>query len=383
MKIKWNIVNRTGEASDTIAPKLRPKITKLEKLLTHFPQDTVHLQIILDARPHDKTYQVRLNLRVPSDVLHVASESHSLVGAFGEAVRMLVRRLKRLKARYRRDHEWKHRSGKPMPEQAVAFAEAPLPNEEGPQTQVDTIVEVLKEDYGRLLGFVARQINEHVLSGSVPKGAIEPHDVVDGVAELVLHFPERKPESMDYRTWCSSLAFQQTRDAVQSCAEKMTTQVSVDLDVEPGSPSAGEDDMEPEEFALNLLQRQLEPDEQTLADTIPDTHIDSPYSYVAKEDLLSNLAELSRQWPKADREIFQLHFMEGLSIDDVAHAFSDNRESVEASVSSLRARLRTVLADLVGIDGIVAPSPNQLGAYATHLRRVNDDVAGGKPEGEL
>ena len=190
MKIKWNIVNRTGEASDTIASKLRPKITKLEKLLTHFPQNTVHLQIILDARPHDKTYQVRLNLRVPSDVLHVASESHSLVGAFGEAVRMLVRRLKRLKARYRRDHEWK------------------------------------------------------------------------------------------------------------------ATQVSVDLDVEPGSPSAGEDDMEPEEFALNLLQRQLEPDEQTLADTIPDTHIDSPYSYVAKEDLLSNLAELSRQWPKADREIF-------------------------------------------------------------------------------
>ena len=376
MRIKWNIVNRTGQISELLGAKLRPKITKLEKLLAHFPQDAVHLQIILDSRGSDKAYIVALNLRVPSDVLHVSKESQSLVAALDEGVNALVRRLKRLKARYRQDYAWKHRRGEEMPEQAMAFAEVPLPEAEGPQTRSDAVVEVLAQDYERLLGFVARQLNEYVLSGDIPKGAILPADIVDRIAEQVLGYPGRKPQSMDYRAWCSSLAFQQTRDAVRRYAEETSITVPVDLDVAPEPAPAGEDDFEPEEFALNMLQSQLEPEESTLADTIPDPHAEPPDLHVARSDLLSRLHEMSRRWPKVERETFHLHFLEGLSAEDVAHAFSCDRASVDAAISRLRGRLRTLLAEMSGLEEPQPPSDRQRTSYARHLRAVADDVRG-------
>lgn len=94
---------------------------------------------------------------------------------------------------------------------------------------------------------------------------------------------------------------------------------------------------------------------------------------MVKNELLSSLSEMSRRWPKVEREMFQLHFMEGLSIDDVAHAFACDREAVEASVSNLRARLRTVVSGMAGGQCGGETIPEQVAAYSTHL----DSLAAG------
>jgi RNA polymerase sigma factor (sigma-70 family) len=116
----------------------------------------------------------------------------------------------------------------------------------------------------------------------------------------------------------------------------------------------------------------LEPDEATLADFIPDPHIEAPDAEVGREDMLTALGRLSRQWPKIEREVFQLHFLEGMSIDDVAHAFECTRSAVDATVTRLRARLRTLLSEMTGTQGVVAPSSTKKEAYHRHLR----DLAG-------
>ncbi|MBN2130102.1 MAG: HPF/RaiA family ribosome-associated protein [Sedimentisphaerales bacterium] len=370
MIINWNIVDRAGQDHDVIAAKLRPKIAKLEKHLAHFPRDAVHLQIGLDSRASDKTYEVTLNLRVPSDVLHVSKESESLIAALDEGVNTLVRRLKRLKARYRKDHTWKHRRAERIPEREVAFTEGPLPARQGPQSREDAVVEVLKQDYACLLGFVSRRLTEYVGGGSIPRGAIDPHDIVDCVAEYALRNPELKPESMDYHSWCSSLAFRETRKAVRLYAEEARISVTVDLDSSPEAVPNGDDDLEPEELALNLLQNYLEPDETTLADLIPDPHAESPETEVARMDMLAALRSVSRQWPNTDREIFQLHFLEGMSVDDVAHAFGCERAAVETAVSRIGARLRSVLTELTGTGEKVRPSAERAESYAKHLHAV-------------
>jgi len=372
MSIKWNIVNRTGELYAEVQQKLQNKIGKLEKHLEHFPQDAVYLQVILDARASDKTYEVALNLRVPSDVLHVEKESESLVAALDEGVNTLVRRLKRLKARYRRDHAWKRR-GRDLPQRDVAFAETAVLEGEGPQTFEDTVVAVLEQDYERLLAFVARQLNEYILSGSIPRKAIEPRDIVDAVAEQALRHPEQKPRSMDYRTWCSSLAFRQTREAIRQWARETSVAIPVDLDVAPEPVVPGDDDLEPEEFALNLLQRQLEPDEATMADVTPDPNAEPPDTQLQRQDMFAALQQVVRGWPKLERETFQLHFLEGLSAEDLAHTFACERTDIEASISRLRARLRTVLSETAEIGAGEGPSAAQAAAYGKHLREVVAD----------
>lgn len=384
MRINWNIVNRSGEAYDAVADRLRPKIAKLEKLLEHFPADAVHLQIVLDTRPADKTYEVSLNLRVPSDVLHVGKESHSLVAAVDEAVHTLVRRLKRLKARYRKDHAWKHRREPAAPERPAAFAETPLREHEGPQTLTDTVVEVLKRDYERLLGFVSRRLQEHVVAGTLPDGAVDAHDIVNRVAEEVLRHPGLKPEAMDYRAWCSALAFQQTRQAVRRFAREANVSVPFDLGVAPEPPPAGEDDMEPQAFALNALQERMEPDEPTLADITPDPQSLPPERGMAERgmaergtgraDLLAGLRRASRAWPAIERETFQLHFLEGMSVDDLAQAFACERSAVAGTVARLRARLQAMLSEQ---EEISRPAPaSRPEGFERHLRALADDASG-------
>jgi len=366
--ITWNVVNRTGEDHDTIAARLRPKISKLAKLLSHFPQDAVHLQVILDSRAHDKTWRITFNLRVPSDMLHVEKEAKSLTGAMDDCADTLARRLERLKARYRQDYTWKHRRGEKMPERDSAFSVAPLPEEEGPKTHADAVVEVLKKDYERLLGFVNRQIEEYVFSGTIPHGAIEARDVVDRVAEDVLRHPAMKPQKMDYRAWCSALAFRETRKAVRRYAEEKSLAVPVDLDVSP-APSDDEA-LEPEEFALNLLQSRLDPEKLTLADTIPDNQAEPPDSQIEKAELVAMLRRMARGWPKPERETFELHFLEGMDAENIAQAFQCGRADVDSTIARVRGRLRTLLAQTEEETSRLKPSTAQTAAYARHLMNV-------------
>ena len=50
-----------------------------------------------------------------------------MVTALDDALNTMVRRLKRLKARYRKDYLWKHRRAAEQPERALDLVETPLP----------------------------------------------------------------------------------------------------------------------------------------------------------------------------------------------------------------------------------------------------------------
>jgi len=366
--ISWNIVNRTGEAFTTVAEKLRPKISKLAKFLTHFSPDALHLQVVLDRRTADKAYVVALNLRVPSDVVHVEKESQNLWTAVDECVHALSRRLQRLKARYRQDYLWKHRRAVALPTREVAFAAMPLPEHEGLQTYEQAVVEVLKQDYGRLLGFVSRRIHEYILNGDIPARALDPKDIVNRVTERALREARYKPARMDYRTWCSALAFQETRKAVRRYIEQQNLAVPVDLEV---VPERTEDDaLEVEEFALNLLQSRLEGEEARLADLIADTRAERPDVEVEAKEVVVMLSNLARNWPKVERETFAMHFLEGMSADDIAQAFQCPREDVEAVIARIRGRLRTLLAQTVEETRDLKPMREEVEAYSRHLAAV-------------
>ncbi len=363
MIIQWNIVNLTGQELDVDRTEIRQKIRKLEKLLSHFPEDAVHLQIIVHARPSDRQYQVHLNLRIPSDVLQAAVESRSLLGAIAEGEKTLARRLKRLKARDTKAFAWRHHRARMRPERAAAFNETPLPDHEGPQSYADVVIEVLKKDYGRLLGFVTRQLEEYVLAGWIPEGAIEPDEIVGLVAEEVLSNPDSRPKSGDCRAWCSSVAFRQTRKAVRRYAEEKQIAVPIDLDASPDVFADGEDD-------LDLLRHAPGTDGPIAADTIADPRTVPPDEEVDRHDMLAALRAMARRWPKIDREVFHLHFLEGMSVEDLAHTFGCERAAVEAIVARLQARLQALLSEMTDLQDGAKPSSAQSRSYAKHLSSV-------------
>jgi len=338
MAIAWNIVNHTGEAFEFVSDKVRQKIRKLENFLRRFPQDSVHLQIILDEVAKRKAYTVSFNLRIPSNVLCVSKESKSLVQALDEASRTLLQRLEKDKSRRRREHLRKRCR---KSEQLVTeFAEVPLAVGAKPQTQADLISEILEENYERLLRFVKRQINEYIVAGTVPEDAIDPRDIVDQLAQEALSNPDSKPKDMDFPTWCASLAFRHTRKAVRQYLTDSSLSVPIDLDVEPDIDERPLDDLEAEEFALNILHDVIEPEEATLADYIEDTRIKPSDVTSAERDMVATLRDNARSWPKIDREIFEMHFLEGLNAADIAVALQCDRKDVVRSLDRIQNTLR-------------------------------------------
>jgi ribosomal subunit interface protein len=339
MTIAWNIVNHTGEAFELVSEKIRRKIVKLETLLRHFPQDAVHLQITLDEESKRKAYVVGLNLRVPSNVLHVSKESKSLVKAIDEAVRTLLLQLEKDKSRRRREHLMKHRDRKAAPP-AIPFAEKPLAQGTHPQSRADLIQKVLAEDYERLLRFVSRQIHGYVAEGRLPRNAVDPRDIVDQVADKALSKPEAKPADMTYPAWCTSLAFKRTRETVLRFVSESARKVPVDMDLEENVDGETLDGLEIEEYALSVLHDAIEPEEATLGEYIADTRAAPSDVTLGEKEMLATLRESTRAWPQLERSIFEMHYLEGLSAAEIAVAMDREAEQVKRSLSRIQNTLR-------------------------------------------
>ena len=351
MSISWNVVNNTGEASGFVSYEVHKRIRKLEGRLRGFPRDTVHLQVILSERGHAEAYFVALNLRLPSDILHVTETSTTPFKALDAAVRALLRRLAKHRSNRRVDH------GSPGSMGGVAtspaFTDEPLTKGASPQTQADLVADVLEADYARLSRFVGRQLDEYVAAGTLPNGAIDPRDIVDGVAEEVLREPRLKPKRTTYPTWFSSLAFQQTRQAVRQFLEEAELSVPTDLDVEPETDVTA-DGLEPEEVALHVLHDAIEPEEAALADYIPDPTATPPDVTVAEKDMVATLRTIARGWPKLDREVFEMHYLEGLSADDIGLALQCDGRDVATCLERIQNTLRRRLLQIT--DSVGAPS---------------------------
>ena len=140
MRIPWNVVTKNLSPDDARIPmekKLQQKIAKFDRFLAHFPPDAVHLQIVLEKHSRKARYLASLTLRVPSDILHSEEAGLDLIGAFDEAVKSLLRKLKSYKSSLRGEKFWKRkeRHEKLHALKATGFEFEPQGEGEGPECQ--------------------------------------------------------------------------------------------------------------------------------------------------------------------------------------------------------------------------------------------------------
>lgn len=106
MTIKWSLVTKGMRPHGQLQNKLQQKINKLETHLEHFPQDAVHLQVILQRQPKKARFIAALTLRLPSNILRAQKGGLDPIPAFDQAVKALLREVAVLKSALRRESEW-------------------------------------------------------------------------------------------------------------------------------------------------------------------------------------------------------------------------------------------------------------------------------------
>ena len=323
MRIPWNIVTKNLSPSDARLPlekKLQQKIAKFDRHLAHFPPGAVHLQIVLEKHPRKDRYLASLTLRVPSDILHSEEAGRDLIGAFDDAVKSLLRKLKSHKSRLRREKFWKRkeRREKLHALKATGFAPKSQDEGEGPQTHKEVVRELFQQHNKEFLRHVRRHILQDELAGDLPKDAVKARDVLNEVARRAEAKADKGPKSGSWLAWFYRLIHKELKRQRRLWKEK-----------KPGRSSVSKTQTSREEKRVTAGQGP-----RVDVDEVP------PEQIAARKDVVAQLEQDMRNWPRPEREVFELYYVAGLDPEEIMMVTNQPLKSVRENLESIQRRLR-------------------------------------------
>ena len=339
--INWNIVQKNLSPGYTVKETLSRKIAGLAKLLGHFPPETLHLQVVLEKHPKKGTYATKLTLRLPSNILHAEKSDGDLLHAIDSAINALKREVQSVKASMRGDYRWKRpaRRARLNEEKSLIFSE-PMEEGAGPQSEADVVADLLAAHNEHLLAHAGRALRMAELTGELPAGAIEAHDIVDEAARICLAHPETKPGGVTYEQWFYRLIREETeRQRLRFAEEFRLRAVPLPRGKELNAEVEGYDAEQP----LDLITREIESGEDLPEERLPDPTLPPPDAAVAGSELVELLQREVKEWPPLEREIFELHYLVGFDLGDLAMIHHQPEKEVKTLVGKIQLRLREFL----------------------------------------
>jgi RNA polymerase sigma factor (sigma-70 family) len=209
----------------------------------------------------------------------------------------------------------------------------------GPQKPEDVIREFFQSHYTKLLRHAGHHIRHDELAGDIPKGALDARDIVDEVARQAEAKAGAKPRQMKWLVWIYHLMHQELSRQRRALKQKMIEEVSLEERKklpEDSEKAAGYDAEKP----LDIIEEELEPSVVQRRDLVPDTRIEPPDEILARKDALEQLQRDMRNWPRPEREVYELYFVEGLEPEEIAMVTRQPLKKVQENIAFIQQRLR-------------------------------------------
>ncbi|EDY17938.1 putative sigma 54 modulation protein/ribosomal protein S30EA [Chthoniobacter flavus Ellin428] len=340
--IRWHIVNRHLHPGVTVREKLAEKIAALSQLLVHFPPDSIHLQVVLDKMAKKGLYEVRLTLRLPSNILHAEKTGTDLLVTINTAVNALKREVMSLKADLRGDYRWKRPARRAALRTAKEARFASPPPADGVLgIHVDLAAQLFAAHHPSLLSHAVRVLRMAELTGDIPVGALDAGDVVDEVARIVIDpiGGTPKPAPVTYQQWFFRLVQEEVDRQVRRFAEEMRLRV-----IPPEGISSHEAQICETQPTCDRSSESFEAEEESLPeDRVVDGQMLPPDSAIAGRELVERLQQEVKTWPSLERQIFELHYLVGLEVADVAKITHQPEADILAFIEKIQPRLRDFL----------------------------------------
>ncbi len=356
MTFTWSLVVKNFRAHEALQNKLGQKIAKLERHLEHFPPEAVHLQIHLEKHTKRDLFLTRLTLRLPSNILHSEKSAADPIPAFDKAFKALLREVASLKADLRGEEKWKSKLRRAQLHEAkpLRFAELPLARGQKPQAVADPVLDLFQREQARLIHFVRRQLWNLQLEGSAVERANAARDVVDAIARQLAHAPVQKPERLSYRAWFYQLA----RAALDRRIKALTGESRETAP--PPRAAARPESVETAEAGppRALLDEETEPTFVPASELVADTYTASPDEAATEHDVLDYLHRQAAAWPARERAVFELHFLEGFDVDEVAMLEGIKPGEAETLIAAIQERLRALLREATEVVATRPPPPS-------------------------
>jgi ribosomal subunit interface protein len=333
--MKHNIEFKHFEPRQRVRKLVEELIARLEKHMKDLPQDNTFLRVLIEENSVRKLYHVSITLDLPGATLATKAERHDPVDTIRDAFNEIERQIERHKARLRRDYLWKrparHEELRPKTNGKT------VPSEE---SRRELFITVIEPHLKKLYNFVRREIAYHEANGDLIRGEVTTDEAVDETVVRAYEELSTRPPNMELDRWLMKLAMQYLHSEVKRSRTERKMVVDIEEDI-PETPPTEEVSTLGDEI-LDFYQ----PDEDLkLEDIVPDLEIPLPAEEAERtelEDAIRNaLASLPGEWRKA----FVLHYVEGLSMTEVARVIGLPEAEVKRYIEFARATLRQKLIE--------------------------------------
>jgi RNA polymerase sigma factor (sigma-70 family) len=290
---------------------------KIRKMLPTFDPEVTDLTVTLERLTRGSQFQTSLVLSLPQRVISVEeiqdNPSSSLVRAFGE----LRRRIKRFKSQLNREKLWRKQ-----------------PSLGGGEAVVEPVRELegaISDNLEKVENYIRREIYHQIITGTIPPGVLEPHELVDDVFLQVTSKSNQRPLSVPLDQWM----FRITRETLQARLRELEStrnQPRVEEDATQKVPW--------EDEGFNFYQ----PDEALqIEDILEDGASSNPEEILEKDELEQQLQRSIAKLPESFRESFVLYVLEGFTSDEIAMLTGKTPRQVIDEVENAREMLRNEL----------------------------------------
>ncbi|MCX7871937.1 MAG: HPF/RaiA family ribosome-associated protein [Verrucomicrobiae bacterium] len=340
--LPWNIVARNFTPHEQLKQWVQREIKKLEKHLTNFPHESVHLQVVFEMHKRTKKFTSSLTLRLPSNLLNAKAIDGDPISALAKSMKALIKEVEHLKNDLRHIKD-KHRirekiaeSGKTYtaPTKSLSFAPEPLPDGKGPQDIAELLKQVIEDNFPRLLDYIKRQIEYFESAKEVPINSIDAEAVLDEVVTEALKHPQHKPEGLGYIQWI----YQLINDELNK-RHRMFKRLRKAVPLEDLEESYTESE-EITPLMLSMLNEPPSDEFPTPSKNFVPSRTLPPDEELAEKEFIEELIENAQSWDKLERDVFELHFIEGFSAEDCAMILKIDTEELRKTISNIHERIR-------------------------------------------
>lgn len=165
-----------------------------------------------------------------------------------------------------------------------------------------------------------RHILQDELAGDLPKDTINARDVLNEVARRDEAKADKGPKRGSWLTWFYRLIHQELKRQHQLLKQKKRKQV--------GKAKTSRED-------TKVTARQAPADNMIRdRDEVP------PDKIAPRKDVVAQLEQDLRNWPRPEREVFELYYVEGFDPEEIAMVTQRPLKTVRENLESIQRRLR-------------------------------------------
>lgn len=346
--LPWNIVARNFTPREELKQWVQREIKKLERHLTNFPHESVHLHVDFEYHKKTKKFTSSLTLRLPSNLLNSKAIDDEPISALAQATKALIREvdklkddLRHVKDRHRIREKIESSGQKSIEERPVAFAPQPLPEDRAPRDVADLLKHVIEDNYQRLFDYVKRQIDYLESTGEIPKNSIDAEAALDEVVKQALEKSEAKSDELGYVQWIYQLINEELNKRHRMLKERQKVVPVEEMEEE----AVDSDEIAP--LIASMLNEPPEEEISAQSKIIVPSRTLPPDKEIAEKEFVEELLESSHSWDKLEKDVFELHFIEGFNVEDCAMILKRDLSELQKAISNVHERIRQkILAEM-------------------------------------